>query len=201
MEILQSTITNLVVLVVVPFAFYYGVLRGLKKVRGKEVLQRAGLQLGELRFVWYSAGLALLVVVILLIWSPSPEHYAREGSAFEPFVGTGISGSTILGALLYGVLKTGFAEEFLFRGLIAGSLARKLPLVWANLVQGAIFLLPHLLILAVAPEMWPILPIVFAGSLVVGWIRIKSGSIAGPWIVHAAANVTVALSLALRAAP
>ena len=46
-------------------------------------------------------------------------------------------------ALLYGVVKTGFAEELLFRGLIAGSLGRRLPLVWANLLQALIFLLPH----------------------------------------------------------
>jgi membrane protease YdiL (CAAX protease family) len=36
-------------------------------------------------------------------------------------------------ALLYGVVKTGFSEELLFRGLIAGSLSRRLPLLWATL--------------------------------------------------------------------
>jgi membrane protease YdiL (CAAX protease family) len=101
-------------------------------------------------------------------------------------------------ALLYGVVKTGFTEELLFRGLIAGSLARRLPAVRANLLQALIFLAPHLLMLGVMPEMWWILPIVFAGALFAGWVRIKSGSIIGPWLVHASANVTTCLSVAIR---
>ena len=30
-------------------------------------------------------------------------------------------------------------------------------------------------------EAWRLLPLVFAGALVFGWLRIKSGSIIGPW--------------------
>jgi membrane protease YdiL (CAAX protease family) len=101
-------------------------------------------------------------------------------------------------ALLYGVIKTGFAEEFLFRGLIAGSLSRRLPTVWANLIQASIFLVPHLLLLVVMPEMWVILPFVFAGSLFAGWVRIRSDSIIGPWLIHATANITMAMSVAIR---
>jgi membrane protease YdiL (CAAX protease family) len=101
-------------------------------------------------------------------------------------------------ALFYGVVQTGFSEELLFRGLISGRLARQLPKVWANLVQALIFLLPHLLILTVMPEMWGILPILFVGALFAGWLRMRSGSILGPWLIHATANVTVALSLAAR---
>jgi membrane protease YdiL (CAAX protease family) len=36
-------------------------------------------------------------------------------------------------AILYEVVKTGLPEELLFRGLIAGSLSRRLPVLWANL--------------------------------------------------------------------
>ncbi len=60
-----------------------------------------------------------------------------------------------------------------------------------GLCQAFIFLLPHLLILLVVPEMWPILLFVFAGALVFGWIRIKSGSILGSWLMHASGNVTM----------
>ncbi|MBI4473901.1 MAG: CPBP family intramembrane metalloprotease [Acidobacteria bacterium] len=38
-----------------------------------------------------------------------------------------------------------------------------------------------------------ILSAVFIGALVFGWIRIKSGSILGPWLMHASGNVTMAL--------
>ena len=64
--------------------------------------------------------------------------------------------------------------------------------------QALLFLLPHLLILRVAPELWPVLPLVFAGALLLGWIRIKSGSIVGPWLMHVSGNVTMALMVAIR---
>ena len=72
-----------------------------------------------------------------------------EDSPQREFVGLGLTGTSIAMALLYGVVKTGFAEELLFRGLIAGSLGRRLPLRWANLLQAVVFLLLHLLVLLV----------------------------------------------------
>ena len=68
-------------------------------------------------------------------------------------------------------------QELLFRGLIGGSLSRRLPELWANIAQALIFLLPHLLILKFMPEMSWILVLVFGGALPSGWMRIKSGSI------------------------
>jgi membrane protease YdiL (CAAX protease family) len=82
--------------------------------------------------------------------------------------------------------------------LIAGSLSRRLPFIWANVIQASIFLLPHCLILLVMAEMWPVLPLVFLGALLFGWVRIKSGSILGPWLMHGAGNVTMALTVAVR---
>lgn len=95
-------------------------------------------------------------------------------------------------------MQTGFTEELLFRGLLAGSLSRRLSLTWATLVQALIFLLPHLAILLVAPELWGMLPVVFLVMLLLGWVRIKSGSILGSWLMHASGNVTMALVVAAR---
>jgi len=168
------------------------------KRRFSEVARRAGLQVGERRYPLYALAAAAVTVVGLLVWPPPVEPFTRAGSAQSAFVGLGFNARAVVLSLLYGVVKTGFSEELLFRGLIAGSLGRRLPLVWANLLQAAIFLLPHLLILMVMPEMWPLLVLVFAGSLFFGWLRIRSGSILGPWLLHAAANVTVCLSVAAR---
>jgi membrane protease YdiL (CAAX protease family) len=41
---------------------------------------------------------------------------------------------------------------------------------------------------------------VFVGALLFGWIRIKSGSILGSWLMHACGNVTMALMVAIRTA-
>ena len=197
---IASAVLNVVVLAGIPFLVYY-LWHRIRHKRGLgEVARRAGLQVGDPKYIAYSAAFAAVSVAALLLWSPPLESFTGEGSPQRDFVGLGLTGTSIAMALLYGVVKTGFAEELLFRGLIAGSLGRRLSLAWANVLQGLIFLLPHLLVLVARPELWVILPIVFAASLFLGWARIRSESILGPWLVHAAANVATCLMVAVRSA-
>ena len=197
---IASAVLNVVVLAGIPFLVYY-LWHRIRHKRGLgEVARRAGLQVGYPKYIAYSAAFAAVSVAALLLWSPPLESFTGESSPQRDFVGLGLTGTSIAMALLYGVVKTGFAEELLFRGLIAGSLGRRLSLAWANVLQGLIFLLPHLLVLVARPELWVILPIVFAASLFLGWARIRSESILGPWLVHAAANVATCLMVAVRSA-
>ena len=195
-----SALVNLLVFAGLPFVAYLAYQKWRHKRAFGEISRRAGLQLGAGRYVAYSVVFALASVAILAMWPPALEPFLRDGSPQQPFVGLGLGGSAVSMALLYGVVKTGFPEELLFRGLIAGSLSRRLPFLWANLGQALIFLIPHLLVLRVMPEMWSILPVIFAGSLLWGWVRIKSGSIIGSWLMHAAVNVAICLSVAIRTA-
>ena len=197
---ISSAVMNLVILVGIPFMPYYAFHKWRHKRGLAEIAKRLGLRLGEPRYIGYCLVCAAVVVAILIIWPPSLEPIVREGSAWKAFVGLGLGGPSVLMALLYGVVKTGFAEEFLFRGMIAGSLSRRLPILWANSLQALIFLAPHLLILTIMPEVWYQLIFIFAGSLFVGWVRIKSGSMVGPWLIHASVNVTMGLSVAIRTA-
>lgn len=197
---IASAVLNVVVLAGIPFLVYFLWHRIRHKRRLGEVARRAGLQVGDPKYIVYSAAFAAVSVAALLLWSPPLEHFTGESSPQRDFVGLGLTGTSVAMALLYGVVKTGFAEELLFRGLIAGSLGRRLPLVWANVVQALLFLVPHLLVLVARPELWVILPIVFAASLFLGWARIRSQSILGPWLVHAAANVATCLMVAVRSA-
>jgi membrane protease YdiL (CAAX protease family) len=182
----------------VPFLGYFIYQKRRHKRSFSEIAGRAGLQRCAWPYLAGSAVCALTGVVIIVIWSPPLELFTRQGSAQRRFVGLGFTITSLTLAILNEAVQTAFAEELLFRGLIAGSLARRLPVVWANLLQALIFFLPHLLILLVMPEMWGLLPLVFLGALLFGWMRIKSGSIIGPWIMHASGNVTMALSIAIR---
>ena len=195
-----SALVNLLVFAGLPFFAYFVYQEWRHKRAFGEILRRAGLQLGAGRYVAYSAAFAIAAVAILAVWPPALDPFLRDGSPQQPFVGLGLGGPAVLMALLYGVVQTGFPEELLFRGLIAGSLSRRLPLQWANLGQALIFIIPHLLVLRVMPELWGILPVIFAGSLFWGWVRIKSGSIIGSWLMHASANVAMCLSVAIRTA-
>jgi len=128
----------------------------------------------------------------------APGFFAREELAVRQFTGAGITLGSVLAALVYGGIQTGLTEELVFRGLIGGSLGRRLPLPWANLGQALVFSLLHLPALLVAPELWPMMAAVAAVALFMGWLRLRSGSILGPWMVHAAANVTTALIAAAQ---
>jgi membrane protease YdiL (CAAX protease family) len=195
-----SALVNLLVLAGLPFFAYFVYQKWRHKRPFEEILRRAGFQLGAGRYLAYSAALACAGVAALVLWPPPLAPLVGQGSPQRPFVGLGFGGPAVLTALLYGVVQTGFPEELLFRGLIAGSLSRRLPLQWANLGQALIFFIPHLLVLTVMPEMWGFLPIIFAFSLFCGWVRIKSGSIFGSWLLHASANVAMCLSVAIRTA-
>ncbi len=195
-----NALANLVILVGLPFLGYWLYHKLRHRRTFVEITRRAGLRLGEGRYILYCLAFAAVVVAVLLIWPPPLEPFLRKGSAQQSFVGLGLNATAFAMALIYGVVKTGFAEEFLFRGLIAGSLGRRLSLAWANFWQAVIFLLPHLALLFIMPELWWIQILVFGSALFTGWVRIRSGSIVGPWLAHAAANVAMCLSVAARTA-
>jgi membrane protease YdiL (CAAX protease family) len=196
-KIATSGLANLILLAGIPFLLYWGWHRWRHRRALAEVARRAGLRLGPPRYLAYAALAALLNIAVLLAWSPPISSFTSHDSPQRVFEGLGLSGTSLLMALIYGVVTTGFCEEFLFRGLLAGSLSRRLPAWLANGLQAFLFLLPHLLVLRVRPELWPLLPVVFVAALFLGWLRIRSGSIMGPWLFHAAINVATCLYVAL----
>lgn len=195
-----SAVLNLVIFVLIPLGIYYAYQKWRKKRDLAEVLKRTGLQIGSARYIWYAVVFSAVMISAMIIWPLPIEPFVRQGSPQAAFNGLGLSGTSVILALLYGVVKTGFSEEFFFRGLIAGSLFRRLPPLWANLIQATIFLLPHLLVLLNMPELWWLLPLVFVIALLKGWLRMKSESIVGPWILHASGNVVMCLDVAIRTA-
>jgi len=82
-------------------------------------------------------------------------------------------------------LLSALLDVMLFRGMIAGSLGRRLPVAWANLAQAPVFpIAPHF---CHSPDAGAPRPhyLVFIVALVTEWIRTRSGSIIGPWLIHA----------------
>lgn len=196
-----DTFTNVVVLVVVPLLPYYVYHRRRHQRRLRETLRRAGLQRGEFKYLGYAFLPVLVICGSVWLFPPDLAVITREGAAQHAFAGAGLSLDTISAALLYALVQTGFAEEFLFRGLLAGSLSRRMPVSTANVIQSVIFLAPHLLLLFITPEQWRLLVIVFLGALYSGWLRIRSGSLLGPWLIHGSANLAVTLSVLIRTMP
>jgi membrane protease YdiL (CAAX protease family) len=80
-------------------------------------------------------------------------------------------------------------EEVLFRGLIAGVLVRRWGFARGNAVQALVFLLPHLLLLAVDARLWPLVVAQLVAGWLLGWLRHRSGSVLPGWLAHTAANL------------
>jgi membrane protease YdiL (CAAX protease family) len=128
-------------------------------------------------------------------------HLQNPAHLRGAFLVLGMPGMALSMAFLNGVVQTGFSEEVLFRGIIAGSLSRRLPLLWVIVGEPH----PSVVVLAatsscayIMPEIWLLLPIIFLAALFLGWTRVRSGSILGPWMVHASANVAICLSIAVH---
>jgi membrane protease YdiL (CAAX protease family) len=92
-----------------------------------------------------------------------------------------------------GVLLRAVGEEVLFRGLLGGVFMRRLGFLWGNLLQSAVFIVPHLPLLLVDLRTWPIIPVQFAAAWLLGWLRHRSGSFVPGALVHTVSNVAAGL--------
>lgn len=180
----------------------YGIIVALRHgFGGREIARRLGLRLGAAKgYVWAAViGIPFCGLTALI------SHWTKgfDGSMLAPFADQPPSAALIIAAFSYGFIATGVPEELVFRGLIGGALFRRIAQdatpkkVWiANIIQAAIFTLPHLLILLVAPELWPLATVLpMALGLICGWLRFRFDSIGPGVLVHALPNAVGALAV------
>ena len=128
---------------------------------------------------------------------------ASPGTVIAATTAGGVTASSLAVLAFSAVLKTAFAEELLFRGLIGKRLYGFLGFWPGNLLQALLFGAVHLplLLLPEAPRQTVVLMIGFATVMAVasGWLneRRARGSILPGFALHAAANLTTYLGLAL----
>lgn len=122
-----QAIQNMVVLSV-PSLAYMLVVRWRARLTLSELLRRLGLVAGNRQS--YLIAIAVTAPAAVLAIAASSLSSQFEGSMIKPFVGATPTWSLIGSTLGYGLIATGFPEEFLFRGLIAGALFRRLTVIW-----------------------------------------------------------------------
>lgn len=152
--------------------------------------------------VYYLWGLGIFAVLgvlgLLATRSLSVEVLQNPNVTLSQYEGVTLSVSTVLWVLLREAFYTALGEEIFFRGFLGGWLFRKFGFALGNIVQAVIFLLPHLLLLAVSLSLWPLLLVqLFAGWLL-GWLRYRSDSIFPGWLIHSFTNTVSALVFAVR---
>ena len=106
--------------------------------------------------------------------------------------------ATFLLIWLREAIYVALGEEIFFRGLLGGWLVQRFGFWIGNTVQALTFLLPHLLLLAVSFSFWPIILVQFMAGWLLGWLRIRSGSILPGWLAHSLSNALGAFALMIR---
>jgi CAAX protease family protein len=150
-------------------------------------------------------GITVIVVLVVAVAIPVSREAFRDERIVE-----GSLALSLYHALFRVPLGTGLYEEVLFRGIIFGVLARRTSVLgaalWSSLLFGVWHVLPALDAIEANPigeaigGTWvPVFGAVvstFAVGLGFVWLRLYSGSILAPIMVHIAANSTALLAAA-----
>jgi membrane protease YdiL (CAAX protease family) len=145
-------------------------------------------------FIGLFPGLLLLTTPHLI-----PNEITSDPNiANSRYVGWAATPSSFLLAWVYEAVYVALGEEVLFRGLIGGFLMGRLGFAAGNTLQSLIFLLPHLLLLTVSINLWPLLVSQFLAGWLQGWLLFKSGSILPGWLAHSLGNAFGALAFMVQ---
>lgn len=131
-----NLILNLIIFSFIPFIWYIVKERTLKRfINSLGIYKTPQKNYAEIFFpilIIYIAILVVNIIVYLLGFS------GRSSLGIQ-----NVTGITLFLYLLLFGLKTGLAEEIFFRGFIAKKLINKIGFLKGNVIQAAVFALPH----------------------------------------------------------
>jgi membrane protease YdiL (CAAX protease family) len=147
-------------------------------------------------------GIVIVAFFFAAVMFPAAGEAFRDDRIIESSIGL-----SLYHALFRVPIGTALYEEVLFRGIVFGMLARRTSALaaalWSSLLFGAWHLLPALDAIETNPigdafgRSWELVVAAvistFLASMVFVWIRLYSGSIVAPIVVHVASNSTAIL--------
>ncbi len=181
------------IFVVLPIAWWFITARGKESFFAWIGLKRVAAN--KSLYYLFALNLALCYVFPKFI----TPLYMPEGVTMQSqYAGMGFS--ALPSILYFGLIETGFREEFFFRGFLLKRLRSKFGFWTANTIQALLFALPHsVLLLIISLSLWlpSLMAIVIATptAMMYGYISEKSsgGSIIPVILVHGLGNVAVSL--------
>lgn len=126
----------------------------------------------------------ILAVGLLKALIPSLNLLQAQDTGF----GTSITGWPLVLVFVSLVILPPIAEEITFRGFLFSGLKKKLPVVWAIILTSLIFASPHLLEGKGGGVLWIAGIDTFVLSVVLCWIRQKTGRLYAGIGIHALKN-------------
>jgi membrane protease YdiL (CAAX protease family) len=133
--------------------------------------------------------IAITAIAKLLV--PSLDLQQEQQLGFKPEQTTGIS---LAFAAISLVVLPPIVEELLTRGFLFTGLRQKLNLVWSAIITSLVFAAAHLQFGGNTPLLWVAALDTFALSLVLVYLRERTGGLAAPILLHGLKNL-IAFSL------
>lgn len=195
MDILKAAfdaVFQLVVFSAIPFIWWLVTARkkenffrwiGLKPVQGSWAMA----------ILWILIFFALCAISQLWI---TPALIPAGVTAQSSYAGLGWA--ALPNVMLFGMVKTGLAEEIVFRGFLGKRLSAKLGFRWGNLIQGLLFGLLHGVLFFMVTTPLKALGIVLLTGFS-GWLlglmneKYAGGSILPSWLAHGLGNVILSM--------
>ena len=192
-NLLISTILQAILFLIIPFIWWVNHGRkecnflkwlGLKKPMIKNKIKYA--------ITFICTIIFLLIQAFLII----PLFVDKSVMATSQFLGQGVS--SLIPALIYAFLQTGFSEELFFRGFLTKRLINKFGFQLGNVVQSILFGLMHGMMFISKAGLFGAIIIILITSItgwLMGWINEKQseGSTVSSWLLHGCANTLASI--------
>jgi membrane protease YdiL (CAAX protease family) len=141
-------------------------------------------------FTWWAAAGGFVGGVLLQLLLAVVAHASGSEGGLDV---SGWSPATVLAFAVVAGVGAPLFEELYFRGVLLPTLARRLPVWVAVVVQAVLFGVLH-----VDQGVFGVAAITAVG-LVLGWLRVVTRSLVAPIAVHAGFNAVAVLAVALHA--
>lgn len=159
--------------------------------RHKGRMSQLGWNRPKLRYVWVALvgfGVYLVayiaVAVLVDIFIPSIDMEQKQNIGFSSVHGPVELTLTFLSLVILPPL----AEELVFRGFVFSSLRSRMRFVWATLITSILFAIPHLQFGEGAPPLWVAAIDTLVLSLVLCYVRERTGSLWSSILIHSLKN-------------
>ncbi|HSH18009.1 MAG TPA: CPBP family intramembrane glutamic endopeptidase [Candidatus Saccharimonadales bacterium] len=156
-------------------------------------LRDAGISL--LAIVPYIAGYAVLLSAVLALF-PELNTEQEQQLGFDP----GRDPLALVLTFISLVVLPPLAEELTMRGFLFTSLAARMKVFWATLITSVVFAAAHLQFGSDAPLLWVAAIDTFVLSLILCYLRYKTGSLWAGIFLHALKNGVAFMALFVFAA-
>jgi membrane protease YdiL (CAAX protease family) len=174
----------------------YVAVRRRRGENWRDVFGKIGWQGSRPIYFLWSLGVIILVGGLgWIAFQAVPSDVLQDPNInISDYTGWTISVTSFLLVWLREAFYVALGEEIFFRGFLGGWLVRRLGFAIGNTVQALIFLLPHLLLLLVSLNLWPIIAVQMVAGWLLGWLRYRSDSILPGWLAHSLINAFGALA-------